>query len=340
MLEFNLQLDFCGNLNHYGDLRENLILRHKNLWPVRHKSLWFTLNPHNIFQKKTSISILSCQNPKSLIPKYNQSIKSKEKHQENIRSKLLVKPLLTPSWKFIRRKNSFPFSIFKNKPLVQNQNMNKGKEIIQERKTSKFFKKIESNFQTPTSFNSRPDLIDDSSSNFKQITCLSTKQQRLEIWNKIQKALSSELQNIILDKILQPNKFKKILQDLSEYLMIDWCWPKLSIPCINVNPSSTMIRSLYKGLIRLASIDYNYTLDMFPKMVSTILGELRDDKKKIDMIIYSRIEEKKLTKTIYSFQIYYLMHTQFSDKDGILKDKPVEDFDIEDYILVNYINVY
>ena len=34
------------------------------------------------------------------------------------------------------------------------------------------------------------------------------------------------------------------------------------------------------------------------------------------------------------------MHTQFSDKDGILKDKPIRDFDIEDYTLVNYIDVY
>ena len=100
-----------------------------------------------------------------------------------------------------------------------------------------------------------------------------------------------------------------------------------------------MIRSLYKGLVRLASIDYNYSLDIFPKLVSTTLKELTNDRKNLDMIIYSGIEERRLTKIIYPFQIYYLIHTQFLDKDGILKDKPIEDFDIEDYILLNYIDV-
>ena len=94
------------------------------------------------------------------------------------------------------------------------------------------------------------------------------------------------------------------------------------------------VRSLYKGLVRLAFIDYNYSLDMFPKLVSIILKRLKNDRKEIDMIIYSRIEERKLTKIIYHFQIYYLTHIQFSDKDGILKNKPIGDFDMEDYILV------
>ena len=76
-----------------------------------------------------------------------------------------------------------------------------------------------------------------------------------------------------------------------------------------MNPSSIIIRSLYKRLVRLASIDYNYSLDMFSKLVSTILKELRDDKEKIDMLIYSEIEEKKITKIIYLFQIYYLTYT-------------------------------
>ena len=92
---------------------------------------------------------------------------------------------------------------------------------------------------------------------------------------------------------------------LKKYIIIDWCWPKLSIPNINVNPSDLIIRSLNKGLIRIASIDYNYPLDMFPKLVSTILRKLKDDRNKIDMIIYSGIEERNLTEVVYPFQIYY-----------------------------------
>ena len=34
------------------------------------------------------------------------------------------------------------------------------------------------------------------------------------------------------------------------------------------------------------------------------------------------------------------MHIQFSDKDDILKDKPIDDFHIANYILVNYIDVH
>ena len=64
-----------------------------------------------------------------------------------------------------------------------------------------------------------------------------------------------------------------------------------------------MIRSLYKRLVRLASINYNYSLDMFSNLISTILKRLKNDRKEIDMIIYSEIEEKKLTKIIYPCQI-------------------------------------
>ena len=100
--------------------------------------------------------------------------------------------------------------------------MNKRKEIIQARKTSKFFKEIEvtqhtSKFNPLTLSNSNLDFTNASSSNFKQMTYHSIKQQSLEIWNKTQKMLPSELQNIILDKILQPDEIKEILKNLSEY---------------------------------------------------------------------------------------------------------------------------
>ena len=53
-----------------------------------------------------------------------------------------------------------------------------------------------------------------------------------------------------------------------------------------------MIRSLYKGLVRLTSINYNYSLDMFSNLVSAILKETQKWLEKTDMIIYSEIEEK------------------------------------------------
>ena len=160
---------------------------------------------------------------------------------------------------------------------------------------------------------------DANSSNFKQMTYYSIKQRRIEIWNKAQRTLPSILQDIILDKILQPNEIKEILQDLNKYLIVDWCWPKLSISNINVNPSNIMIRSLHKGLVKLASVDYNYPLDIFPKIVSIILEELRSDREEISMIIFSGIEERRIAEIIYPFQIYYLTHT-ISRKRWYLKN--------------------
>ena len=50
---------------------------------------------------------------------------------------------------------------------------------------------------------------DANSSNFKEMSYYSIKQQRIEIWNKAQRTFPSALQDIILDKILQPNEIKK-----------------------------------------------------------------------------------------------------------------------------------
>ena len=100
------------------------------------------------------------------------------------------------------------------------------KKKLFKNKSSKFFKKIEVTQHTSNSkplalSNSKLNFINTNFSNFKQITYHSIKQQRLEIWNKTQRMLPSELQNIILDEILQPNKIKEILENLSEYLMLD-----------------------------------------------------------------------------------------------------------------------
>ena len=62
--------------------------------------------------------------------------------------------------------------------------------------------------------------------------------------------------------------------------MLDWCWPKLSIPNININHSDIVIRALHKGLIKLASVNCNYSFDMFPKIVFVILEQLKKIEKK------------------------------------------------------------
>ena len=118
---------------------KSLGLRHKNLWPVRHKSIWFILNPLNIFQKKTCISTLPCQKLKSQISEYNQNIKLKEKHPEDIKSRLLVRPLLRFSSKFKRKKkNPYSHNPSKNKPY---QNINKEKKLFRKEKHQNFLKK-------------------------------------------------------------------------------------------------------------------------------------------------------------------------------------------------------
>ena len=108
---------------------QSLIIKHpwklkrKNLG-VRNKNLWPSLNPFNIFQKKTSckIPIISYpQEPNTLISKHKQNFKQRRKCLEEINFKSLGRPL--------------PFK-------------RKGKEILLINETPKFSIEIENTLQT------------------------------------------------------------------------------------------------------------------------------------------------------------------------------------------------
>ena len=84
-------------------------------------------------------------------------------------------------------------------------------------------------------------------------------------------------------------------------------------------------------------------MEIFSSVVTSILKQLAKTRIEIKIIIYSGIEERKLGRTIYPFQIYYLTHIQ---RANILRTnqnksiKNIENFDIEEYILINYIDVF
>ena len=147
-------------------------------------------------------------------------------------------------------------------------------------------------------------------------------------------------------------KSKKIFRELYLYLAMKWYWPMLIIPNINIKATQTMIRALYKGLVRKVIINYSYPMDIFPDVVSTILKQARKGRRKLDILICGRIEEREIEKIIYSFQIYYktLLSerkteyvpkcNQFKFINGIEVEEFIEKTDMEHYILSNYKKVY
>ena len=118
---------------------------------------------------------------------------------------------------------------------------------------------------------------------------------------KVKKDLTLDLQSVIFDKIMQPHEAKKIFRKLYLYLAMEWYRPILIIPNINIKATQTMIRALYKGLVRKVIIDCSYPMDIFPDVVATILKQARKGRRKLDILICSSIEERKIKKIIYLF---------------------------------------
>ena len=56
-----------------------------------------------------------------------------------------------------------------------------------------------------------------------------------------------------------------------------------------------------KGLVKLATIDCDYSFEIFLNIVSMVLKQLAKNQSKIDIIIYSGIEDRKIVETIYPF---------------------------------------
>ena len=86
---------------------------------------------------------------------------------------------------------------------------------------------------------------------------------------------------------------------------------------------------------------------MFSKIVSAILEQLKQDRKKIDMVIYSETEKRQIGEIIYPLQIYHL--TQFSEWDwdpfsaNLIRDNPlrfIEEYNKDEYIISNHLDVF
>ena len=54
----------------------------------------------------------------------------------------------------------------------------------------------------------------------------------------------------------------------------------------------------------MATIDYFGPIDLFPKVVFAVLVRAKEGRKWLKLRIYSGIEEKKIAKIVYPFQIY------------------------------------
>ena len=100
---------------------------------------------------------------------------------------------------------------------------------------------------------------------------------------------------------MQSYEDKEIFRKLYLYLGLEWYWPILIIPNINIKATQTMIRALYKGLVRKVTINCSYPMDIFSDVVFTILKQAQKDRKKLDILTSSSIEEKKIKKIIYPF---------------------------------------
>ena len=100
---------------------------------------------------------------------------------------------------------------------------------------------------------------------------------------KVQEDLTPDLQSIIFNKIIQHHKKKEIFRELYFYLAMEWNWSILIIPNINIKAIQTMIRALYKGLVRKVTIDCSYPMNIFVDVIFTILKQARKDRRKLDI---------------------------------------------------------
>ena len=124
--------------------------------------------------------------------------------------------------------------------------------------------------------------------------------KRFDYWKKVQEVLNFELQEDIYKKTTQPDESKKLLEDIQLFLD-NWTYPKLFLPQINILTRAETIRALYKGLVKLISIDCAMPYDMFSSIVATILRDVKKNWEYLEVKIYSGIEEKKIGGIKYHF---------------------------------------